>query len=140
MSESVQNRIKGKLNNMPTGSIVFISDFSDIGTDTAVVVCANVAPTVDSIAVNPTSINEEESTTLTATVDSGSNVTYTWDLGDGMTDSGAVVTHIYPDISLYTAVVTATNRANSISATTDVTIFPIPVTGDNKIYLPIVKR
>lgn len=36
MSKSVQNRIKGKLNNMPTGSIVFISDFSDIGTDTAV--------------------------------------------------------------------------------------------------------
>lgn len=36
MSGSVQNRIKGKLKKMPKGSIVFILDFSDIGTDTAV--------------------------------------------------------------------------------------------------------
>ena len=36
MSESVQNRIKDKLKKMSKGSIVFISDFSDIGTDTAV--------------------------------------------------------------------------------------------------------
>ena len=36
MSESVQNRIKGKLKRMPKGSIVFISDFADIGTDTAI--------------------------------------------------------------------------------------------------------
>ncbi|HEC44943.1 MAG TPA: hypothetical protein ENI20_19195 [Bacteroides sp.] len=36
MSESVQNRIKDKLRKMSKGSIVFISDFSDIGTDTAV--------------------------------------------------------------------------------------------------------
>lgn len=34
--ESVQSRIKGKLKRMPKGSIVFISDFADIGTDTAI--------------------------------------------------------------------------------------------------------
>jgi len=36
MSESVQNRIKDKLKKMPKGSIVFISDFSETGTDTAI--------------------------------------------------------------------------------------------------------
>jgi hypothetical protein len=36
VSESVQNRIKGELSKMQEGSIVFISDFSDFGTDTAV--------------------------------------------------------------------------------------------------------
>jgi hypothetical protein len=36
VSDSVQNRIKDKLRIMSKGSIVFISDFSDIGTDTAV--------------------------------------------------------------------------------------------------------
>jgi len=36
VSESVHNRIKGKLKRMPKGSIVFISDFTEIGTDTAI--------------------------------------------------------------------------------------------------------
>ena len=36
MSKSVQNSIKNKLEKMPEGSIIFISDFSDFGTDTAI--------------------------------------------------------------------------------------------------------
>jgi hypothetical protein len=36
VSKSVQNSIKDKLKKMPEGSIVFISDFSDFGTDTAI--------------------------------------------------------------------------------------------------------
>ena len=46
-------------------------------------------------------------TTLNATISEGSNATYTWDLGDGNTGSGASVIHTYASLGTYTAVVTA---------------------------------
>ena len=36
MYQSVQNRITDKLKTMPSGSVFFISDFSDLGTDVAI--------------------------------------------------------------------------------------------------------
>ncbi|MBN2007545.1 MAG: FG-GAP repeat protein [Anaerolineae bacterium] len=75
-------------------------------------------------------------TTLSATVETGSGVTYTWAFGDGeffypqnWPDSGKTVTHVYPEIGIYTATVTATNRAGQLSATTAVTIVEAPITG-----------
>ncbi len=68
-------------------------------------------------------------TTLTATVDTGSNVTYLWDFGDGVLGNGAVVTHTYSHLGTYTAVVTASNSLNVVTATTIVTITAVPVTG-----------
>ncbi len=68
-------------------------------------------------------------TTLTATVATGSNVTYAWDFGDGEGGSGAVVTHVYPSVGTYTAVVTASNGANAVSDMSIVTITVAPVTG-----------
>ena len=61
-------------------------------------------------------------TTLTATVATGSNVTYAWDFGDGASDSGPVVSHVYPSVGTYTAVVTASNSAGAISDTSVVTV------------------
>ncbi len=57
-------------------------------------------------------------TAFTATVTSGTNVTYAWAFGDGQVGSGATVSHTYPAAGLYTAVVTATNGAGSAAATT----------------------
>jgi PKD repeat protein len=61
-------------------------------------------------------------TTLWATVSAGSNVTYTWDFGDGFGATGATVSHTYPDIGVYTAVVTATNSLSEVTTTTTVTV------------------
>ena len=44
-----------------------------------------------------------------ATITAGSNVAYSWDLGDGTSGSGAMLTHTYAAAGVYTAVVTASN-------------------------------
>lgn len=69
------------------------------------------------------------STTFTASVVTGTHVTYLWDLGDGTTDEGPVVAHAYPDIGLYTATLTATNSMNTVTTTTPVTIIDMAITG-----------
>lgn len=61
-------------------------------------------------------------TTLWAHPATGSQVSYAWSFGDGATGSGASVTHVYPAEGTYTAVVTASNTLNTITATTPVTI------------------
>ena len=81
--------------------------------DISGLVAANDSPTVLGHA-----------TTLTATVAAGSNITYTWAFGDGGLGSGAVVSHTYPAVGVYTAVVTASNSVSSLTATTTVSITP----------------
>jgi PKD repeat protein len=68
-------------------------------------------------------------TNLTATISAGDNVTYAWDFGDGATGGGASVAHTYQSAGSYTAVVTATNSAGSATATTDVTVADVPISG-----------
>ena len=68
-------------------------------------------------------------TTLTASSATGSNVTYTWDLGDGEAGSGAMVWHTYPAVGAYSAVVTGTNPVSVMSDTTTITITDVPVSG-----------
>ncbi len=74
-------------------------------------------------------------TTLTAAVETGSNVVYTWAFGDGETGNGPVVSHTYPVTGVYTAVVTANNSVSALTATTSVT-----VTEHYHVYLPAVLR
>jgi len=66
-------------------------------------------------------------TVLTASVTSGNNITYTWSFGDGEMGYGPVVTHTYPAIASYTAIVTASNDQNSLSTNTDVEIEEAPL-------------
>jgi PKD repeat protein len=68
-------------------------------------------------------------TTLTATLEAGSNVTYTWALGDGTVGCGAVLTHTYPAVGPYAAMVTASNGVNALTATTAVTVTDVPIEG-----------
>jgi PKD repeat protein len=63
-----------------------------------------------------------ESTAFTATITAGSNVTFTWDFGDGNQGSGPITSHTYPAAGTYTATVTATNGLGSESAQTLVTV------------------
>jgi uncharacterized repeat protein (TIGR01451 family) len=81
-------------------------------------------------AVNSSPTTLEQTTTLTASVTIGSNVVYSWNLGDGSSDSGATISHVYGAAGSYTATVTATNGSDSQIATTLVTITNNPPTAD----------
>ncbi len=81
-----------------------------------VVAVAGLSATNDS----PTILGQP--TNLTATVTAGESVTYAWDFGDGDSGSGANTSHTYAATGTYTAVVTATNAANSQSASTVVQV------------------
>jgi len=82
-------------------------------------------------------------TVMTATIISGTEVTYAWDFGDMGIDTGQVVTHVYTTTGVYTAVVTASNAYNSLQEVTSVTIFEafdippgsIDVTSDGVVTL-----
>jgi uncharacterized repeat protein (TIGR01451 family) len=96
------------------------------------------APIAGLEAVNDSPTPLGSSTTLTATITVGSNVTYTWAFGDGTAGSGAEVTHTYPDAAVYTAIVTASNPVSELTATTTITI---AATGPSfAAYLPLVLR
>jgi len=101
--------------------------------DTATVNCANVAPVINSLGVSPNPINEEESTTFTATVsDVGIDdnpLDYTINWGDGSSDStgtttGAIsVAHQYMDDDgddMYTITLTVkdSDHATDVETTT----------------------
>lgn len=73
-------------------------------------------------------------TTLSASVSTGSNIIYSWDFGDGDVGAGEVVTHTYSDVGMYTATVTATNSANTLTTDTQVTI----TSAIQSFYLPLV--
>ncbi len=77
-------------------------------------------------------------TAFTATVTGGSNVTYQWTFGDGTAMGGNPVYHVYNTAGSYTVLVTATNSAGSLTATTRVIINAVPPTLYN-LYIPIIK-
>ena len=124
--------------------------YGSVGIHTATVTAANSADSVTAtthvtvadvpifglLAQNDSPTELGQTTTLTATVASGSNVTYTWSLGDGETGGGQVVGHGYPVVGLFTATVTATNGVGSLNATTLVSI----IRSETLIYLPLLLR
>ncbi len=79
---------------------------------------------------SPTLIGQ--TTHLSATLLTGTNVNYAWNFGDGLSGSGSEIDHVYPAVGVYTAVVTASNTNNSLAATTLVTVAPATV------FLPVV--
>lgn len=58
------------------------------------------------------------STILSATAGAGTHISYTWDFGDSQSGSGITTTHTYGSPGVYTATVTATNAASTMTATT----------------------
>ena len=101
--------------------------------DTHVITITDV-PISGLVASNDSPTLLGSATTLSATVTAGSNIIYSWDFGDGESGGGAVVTHTYPAAGIYTATVTATNSANTLTVDTIVTI-TAPM---YDIYLPLV--
>lgn len=68
-------------------------------------------------------------TSFTATVGAGTNVNYLWNFGDGIIGSGPNPPHIYTTVGFFTALVTATNSVNTLTATVPVTITEVPIGG-----------
>ncbi len=81
---------------------------------------------------------QAETTTFTATIISGTNLTYNWDFGDGATGEGASVSHIYSQPGDYLATVTATNARNSQTVNTSVVILPLGP--NNRIFLAMIHK
>ncbi|MCG8347220.1 MAG: PKD domain-containing protein [Chloroflexales bacterium] len=97
------------------------------------------------VASNDSPTDLGSTTTFTATVDQGTNIRYTWDFGDGQSDTGAVVSHDYAAIGTYTTTVVASNILGSVEASTLVVIresgSPGPIPGeDSSIFIPVVVR
>jgi len=85
-------------------------------------------------AVNDSPTRLDTPTAFTATLDTGTNVSYTWDFGDSsLPQIGDMATHTYAALGVYTATVTASNGAGSVLAHTVVTV--IPTTFD--LFLPL---
>ncbi len=113
-----------------------VSDL-DLGNNTSSVTITVIdVPIADLQAFNDSPTTLGYPTTLWATTTAGTNVNYEWSLGYGAaTDTGQTVVHTYPSISEYTAIVTASNSINVMTATTTISI-----TDFVRIYLPVVMR
>ncbi len=116
---------------VPTVPAVLVNEASVTATlpdsapenNTAVVTTTVVDEVVAGLAAfndSPTFLGDP--TALTATVTAGTNVTFAWAFGDGATGAGATLTHTYPTTGTFTAIVTATNSAGVMTATTAVTV------------------
>ena len=64
-----------------------------------------------------------ESVPLTATVTAGTNVVYTWDMGNGDVVPGSAANYTYTTPGKYTVTVTASNGAGSESATAAIVVY-----------------
>ena len=84
---------------------------------------------------SPTRVNT--TTHFSATITTGSDVTYNWNFGDGTPvaiGAGQHPAHVYTVVGTYTATVTATNVIYTQVATTTVTVIPY------RIMLPLVMK
>lgn len=108
----------------------------------------NETPISALVAGNDSPKYVTETVTLTSTIGAGSNVTYTWEFGDGSANAttgispSSLVTHTYPTTGTFTAVVTATNSVSVITATTQVSIIntPTPEPTRRYIYIPLARN
>ena len=107
-----------------------VSAINSVGVVTAsTTVTVTDVPITGLAAVSDTPTELGGLTTMTATISAGTNVIYVWAFGDGASDSGLTVGHIYPTVGVYAAVVTASNSLSVVTATTPVTITDVPIEG-----------
>jgi PKD repeat protein len=85
-------------------------------------------------ATNDSPTKLGNSTTLTATVTGGTNISYNWDFGDSTGGTGKFTGHTYSNPGYYTAKVFATNEAGTSFAETLVYVYL------SRVYLPIIMR
>lgn len=79
-------------------------------------------PVAGLTASNNGPVQTGEAARLSAQIGGGSDVTFTWESGDGRTRPGRVVNFAYAEPGRYTAIVTAANGVSSESASTVVVV------------------
>jgi ELWxxDGT repeat protein len=114
-----------------TATVTAANSVSSAAADTGVIVEQAISG-LSAVNDSPTALGQP--TTFTATITVGSNVTYTWDFGDGAAGSGPVASHTYAAAGPYTATVTAANPVSSAAAETPVMVEQ----PDSPVYLPVV--
>jgi len=93
----------------------------------------DVTVTTGLSAVASTPVLVNATTTFTATIAADRDAAFTWNLGDGTTKAGVVVTHTYTAPGAYTAIVTATNASSQVVADTRVVAWA-------QVFLPLAVR
>jgi hypothetical protein len=74
--------------------------------------------------------------TFTATAESTPPIDFQWDLGDGITTTGQVVTHTYEAASTYQVMLSASNICDTQQINKDVTVLP----REWEYFLPVVNK
>jgi uncharacterized repeat protein (TIGR01451 family) len=100
------------------------------GTQMATTVVAIIDRAIADLAIRhdaPTLLGG--TTALTASVSTGSNVVYSWELGDGTVAVGEQTAHRYAAIGAYTVTVTATNGVSSVAHSTQISVLDVPLAG-----------
>lgn len=133
------------INSIDSNSSVISHTYPAVGVYTATVTATNnlittsektvvdiLLPPVEATNDGPTL--EQQPTTLTATLVTGANITYQWNLGDGSTAVGRVITHTYPAPGSYTVVVTVENSLERKTASTVVQVDGFKLDQDGPKY------
>ncbi len=110
-----------------TATVTATNGVSEVTASTVVTVIDRAIEGLQAENSGPTRL--ASATTFTATIVDGSNVTYTWDFGDGVETNGPAVTHTYASVGDYTVIVTATNGVSEVVASTVATIIDRAITG-----------
>ncbi len=97
-------------------------DHRPANNSSTVTTLASDNPIIGLIAANDSPHPINQTVSLTATIQSGSAVSYDWTFGDGAVGSGALATHSYSEPGIYTATVTASNGLVTTQAATQVVI------------------
>ena len=90
---------------------------------------ADALPIVGLWLSGPPSTTIGARTRLRAGVEAGTNVVYTWDLGDGNAAHGRIISHTYAAVGTYTATITVSNGVNLLTATRTIAIRNVPIAG-----------
>jgi PKD repeat protein len=68
-------------------------------------------------------------TSFSASIETGTHVTYAWDLGDGALGATRHLTHTYDEPGAYTIVLTATNSQGMQAVTDTLVVHDVPIQG-----------
>ena len=107
-------------------------------TTTAIVDCEPVFDTT--FTWTPIAPSAGQVFTLTASIGGGSEpISYTWELGDGTSDSGMTITHVYGTAGTYTVTLTTENLCGADQDRQWIEVEELPPS-HHLIYLPVVTR